>query len=55
VSEQSSGDPALGDELESIRALGEGRIGETAGPEDEEHELSAEEDAEIEKKLKGQG
>lgn len=55
MSDREGADPALGDELESIRALGEGRIGETAGPEDEEHELSPEEDAEIEKKLKGQG
>ena len=46
-------DPALADEIDSIRALGEGRVGETAGPEDEEHELSPEEDAAIERKLSG--
>jgi hypothetical protein len=54
VSEQDR-DPALGDEITSIHALGEGRVGETAGPEDEEHELSPEQDAEIEAELKSRG
>ncbi|MWV50992.1 hypothetical protein GRS96_17110 [Rathayibacter sp. VKM Ac-2803] len=49
-----SGDPALGDEIDSILNLGEGRVGETAGPEDVEQKLTPEEDAAIEKKLKGQ-
>ena len=48
-------DPALGDDIESIRNLGEGRVGETAGPEDVEQKLTPEEDAAIEEELKGRG
>ncbi|WP_230671958.1 hypothetical protein [Rathayibacter sp. Leaf248] len=51
----SPDDAALSDDIESIRALGEGRIGETAGPEDVEQELSPEEDAAIEDELKHRG
>ncbi|QHC74527.1 MULTISPECIES: hypothetical protein [unclassified Rathayibacter] len=48
-------DAALEDEITSIHALGEGRVGETAGPEDEDHELSPEQDARIESELKSRG
>ncbi|MWV74759.1 hypothetical protein [Rathayibacter rathayi] len=48
-------DAALDDEITSIHALGEGRGGETAGPEDEDHELSPEQDAQIESELKNRG
>ncbi|WP_181028194.1 hypothetical protein [Rathayibacter rathayi] len=48
-------DAALDDEITSIHALGEGRGGETAGPEDEDHELSPEQDARIESELKSRG
>ncbi|SMH30234.1 hypothetical protein SAMN06295885_0408 [Rathayibacter oskolensis] len=53
MSDHGAEDPALTDEIESIRNLGEGRVGESAGPEDVEQKLTPEEDAEIEKKLKG--
>lgn len=48
-------DPALEDELTSIKAYGEGRSGEAAGPEDEDVALTPEESADIEEQLKSSG
>ncbi|QHC56365.1 hypothetical protein [Rathayibacter tanaceti] len=46
-------DPTLGDELASIRALGEGRRGEAAEP--DEVELSSEQTEDIEAELRSAG
>lgn len=55
MSERGGEDPALADELASIRAVGEGRRGVAVDPADEDVELTAAQSEDIEAKLKSTG
>lgn len=55
MTERGGEDPALADELASIRAVGEGRRGDAVNPDDEDVELTAEQTKDIETALTSAG
>ncbi|MHC2185234.1 hypothetical protein [Rathayibacter agropyri] len=55
MSERGGEDPALADELASIRAVGEGRRGDAVDPADEDVALTAAQSEDIEAELKSTG
>ncbi|MWV30149.1 hypothetical protein [Rathayibacter iranicus] len=55
MTERGGEDPALADELASIRAVGEGRRGDAVNPDDEDVELTAEQTEDIETALTSAG